>query len=66
MALCILCGQDVPPGGMLGHKRIVHGEASGATNPKRRVAQSRRKVKKKRGSVWAISGGLPSLGKNSK
>ena len=27
MALCILCGNHVPFGGMLGHKRIVHGES---------------------------------------
>ena len=55
---CQLCGAEVVFGGMLSHKQIVHGEA--AVPPKTK----RRRVKYKFSGF--LSGGLPSLGKNSR
>ena len=67
MTICVLCGFNVPWGGMLGHKHSVHGESFPAGKRVRKVADARatKKRKKKRATVFGriFSGGLPSLGK---
>jgi hypothetical protein len=56
---CILCGDLVPAVQLLAHKALIHGE-----NNRPRGSISSRKKK----SIWTplVSGGLPSLGKNSR
>jgi hypothetical protein len=55
--VCPLCGRRVPRGEMLTHKEREHGEARVAPSP----AQGTHGVR-----VSMVSGGLPSLGKNSR
>ena len=56
--VCPLCEATIPKGGVLQHKKTVHGEQMIAPTP----AQVNKK------GVWVslVSGGLPSLGKRSR
>jgi len=56
--ICPLCGQIVIPGQILAHKQQLHGERAVVPSP----AQPRRDNQ----WVSVYSGGLPSLGKNSR
>lgn len=52
---CVLCGQKVPAGRLLEHKKTAHGE--------KLVPRSAETVGQKSHWVRLIQGGLPSLGK---
>lgn len=53
--VCILCGEKVPKGHLLKHKRDIHGEKIG----------SQPTINRRKNTQWVrfIQGGLPSLGK---
>lgn len=56
--LCPLCGKLIPPGQLLDHKQVNHGESKIVPSP----------AQPHKGNQWVsvVSGGLPSLGKNSR
>ena len=56
--ICPLCGMRVPPRQLLEHKQRVHGEKT--------VVPSPAQPHKENQWVSIVSGGLPSLGKNSR
>jgi len=77
MAGCPLCGERVPFGKMLGHKRLVHGEGlppgkrvrvaatTAGAGPAPPLTNRPKKAKKRKHRAWVsvYQGGLPSLGK---
>ena len=56
--VCPLCGKHIPPGRILEHKSIEHGEIQITPSPSN----------PRRPGLWisVVSGGLPSLGKHSR
>jgi hypothetical protein len=56
--VCPLCGLRIPPRQILEHKHRVHGEAQVVPSP----------IQPRKENQWVsmVSGGLPSLGKNSR
>jgi hypothetical protein len=56
--VCVLCGEEVNAGQLLAHKRMAHNEKP--TKAKRKKRSGKFKI------TSIVSGGLPSLGKNSR
>ena len=55
--ICVLCGEMIADGFMLGHKKVKHGERPVPPKQKKRLGKFR--------ITSIVGGGLPSLGKKS-